>query len=164
MLKLNCAKIEDFEVIFEILEDNSKWLLSEGNNQWPNEWLQHQRPKIKESVSSGNYYYATINDKVSVVVELLYKPEEIWNFDNCKATYIHKLAVSREFSGREIGRSILTEIVKNELAKGTLSIRLDCVAANSRLRQYYEAFGFIYKGIKSNGEVDLALYEYQVQS
>jgi hypothetical protein len=39
------------------------------------------------------------------------------------------------------------------------TVRLDCIAANERLRNYYEDYGFRFVREENNGTVALALYE-----
>lgn len=163
-MKLYKAKKEDFQTVFKILEESSRWLLSKGNRQWPAEWIQRKKPEIEHAVASGLFSCVTINDEVVAVVELLSAPEKIWKYDDSKAMYIHKLAVSRKYAGKGVGKSLLEEIAKTEFSKGVKALRLDCVAENKGLRRYYESFGFIFKGIAFNGEIDLALFEYQAKS
>lgn len=161
-LKLYKASGEHFHLIFDILEENSNWLLSQGNNQWPSDWLQQQKNKIEASVSLGNFHYGKMENEMSLVVELLNEPEEIWHYNKENSLYIHKLAINRKFKGLGVGVAAVNEMIKMASYSNYKNIRLDCVAGNQWLCKFYESLGFKFICLEFNGQVDLALYEYSL--
>jgi len=80
------------------------------------------------------------------------------------AIYIHKLAIRREYANINLGREIINLIELRAIQQGVKSLRLDCVAHNNKLRQYYESCGFIFKTEVNSAEIVLALYEYKIDS
>ena len=60
------------------------------------------------------------------------------------ALYVHRMAVRRSASG--LGAAILGWAATVARQQGRAALRLACVAANGRLRAYYEAAGFVYRG------------------
>jgi len=159
---LQPASPDNFEKIYDILYENAQWLTSKNIVQWPLDWLESKRHEIKQSVELGLYYVVVDADKLVAAVEIKSAPEHIWNNDRSPALYIHKLAISRSYCGQQLGQKILKDIETMAIKKGINLLRLDCVAHNNKLRQYYESCKFTFKSVVDAGEVDLALYEYGI--
>jgi len=58
------------------------------------------------------------------------------------AKYLCRLAVDLAFRGRGLGREILRWLAADEASRGTRTLRLDVVAANPFLEDYYQAAGY----------------------
>ncbi len=163
-MNLRQASILEFDLVYNILYENAIWIQSKGVFQWPIDWLESIRPEIKASIDSGLFYVIELDRKLVATVELRSNPEEIWKNDQAKALYIHKLAICRKYSDKDLGREFLT-LIKSKAKDNNINyLRLDCVAHNHRLREYYESCEFELKGIVETTEVNLALYEHQIQS
>jgi ribosomal protein S18 acetylase RimI-like enzyme len=153
----------EFDSVYGILHENAMWLLSKGIVQWPLDWLKSIRAEIKESLDAELFYAVEIDNKLAAVFEIRSSPEEVWQNNQDEALYIHKLAIHREYSNRGLGRSIL-DLMKTKIRQENISfLRLDCIAHNHKLREYYESCGFNLKGIVDAGEVNLALYEHEIK-
>ena len=155
---------EEFEIVYDILHENALWLNRKNIIQWPLDWLETKQKEIQESIKFGMYYAVDINNEIAAIVELKSSPEEIWGNDRKLALYIHKLAIRRKFSNEKLGRTIINLIESRAVQDGVKYLRLDCVAHNDKLRQYYEASGFILKSEIDSGEILLALYECVIES
>ena len=157
------ANSEAFELIFEILHENAKWLETRNIVQWPLDWLDSKRDVIKDSIEQGSFYTFKIetetHSEVAAIVELKSDPEDIWEGDDCKALYIHKLAIRRKYENQGLGRQVLGLIKERAMQQNIKFLRLDCVAHNLALRQYYETNGFKLVVEVDTPEVVLALYE-----
>ncbi len=154
----------EFEVIFDILHENAKWLSRKNIIQWPLDWLQSKRQEVKSSIDFGAYYAIDIDDEIAAIVEIKTDPEEVWGNDCTLALYVHKLAIRRKYANQNLGCMILKLIEKDATQRGVKYLRLDCVAHNAKLRQYYESYGFMLKSVVNVSEVNLALYEFKVES
>jgi protein-tyrosine phosphatase len=75
------------------------------------------------------------------------------------AGYIHTMAVSPAFKGRQVGQQMLEWAIQHIRGRGKAIARLDCMSNNPRLRAYYESAGFLYRGDGVSGPYQLALYE-----
>lgn len=159
---LKQSELSDFENIFDILYENAKWLEERGIVQWPLAWLESKRTEIKSSVAQGDFYKIEIDNKIAAVVELKTIPEDIWASDESKAIYIHKLAIRRIHNSQGLGHKVLNLIKQDALRKNLSYLRLDCVAHNLALREYYEAKGFNLVEEVSTPEVVLALYQLEL--
>ena len=158
-MNIRKVKPNEFQDTFDILKENALWLESKNVFQWPLDWLETIRDEVEESVRLEKFQCAEINKEMAVVVELGGSPEETWGNDLAKAIYIHKLAIRRKFSSAGIGGAMIKAVVELAKVQGARYARLDCVASNTRLRKYYESFGFVLQGETHNGHVDVALYE-----
>ena len=165
-MDINLRKVSntEFDVVYGILHENATWLLSKGIIQWPLDWLESIRPEIKASINTELFYAVEINNEVAAVCEIKTAAEALWDNSKTAALYIHKLAIRRKYSDGGLGRNILDLIKSKARLKNIKYLRLDCVAHNDKLRAYYESCGFSLKGIVDTDEVNLALYEHQIQS
>jgi len=159
---LQPVSLDEFEKIYDILHENARWLTSRNIVQWPLDWLESQRQAIQQSVQSGGYSVIKIDNDIVAVVEIKSAPEAIWNNDTSPALYIHKLAISRTYTGQHLGKKIIHLIEMKALEQSIKLLRLDCVAHNTKLRQYYESCNFTCKNEIDVGEIVLALYEYEI--
>ncbi|MFJ9038505.1 GNAT family N-acetyltransferase [Streptomyces sp. NPDC102406] len=60
------------------------------------------------------------------------------------SVYVHRMAVCRRAAG--LGALMLDWASDAARLSGAATLRLDCVRANTRLRAYYEARGFVHRG------------------
>ena len=158
-MNLRQVKALEFEVVYDILYENAQWLLRKNIFQWPLDWLQSKKEAIKESINSGRYYAIDNNNEIVAVVEINSIPEGLWGNDLTSALYVHKLAIRRKVSNQNLGGKILKLIEEMAVQQGVKYLRLDCIACNAKLRQYYETYGFMLKLVVKVGDVDFALYE-----
>lgn len=162
-INLRQVRNTEFEAVYGILYENAIWLLSKDIIQWPLDWLESIRPEIKASIKAELFYAVEVDNDLAAVLEIRSAPEELWGNNQDEAHYIHKLAIQRKHSDSGLGRKILDLIKLKAQQKNIKFLRLDCVAHNDKLREYYESCGFNLKGIVDAGEIDLALYEYKIQ-
>ena len=158
------AKPAEFESVFCILRENARWLFAKGILQWPLDWLESIQSEIQSSIDSGLFYVADIDQKIAAVIELKSEPEELWENDESPCLYIHKIAISRQYSNKGLGLNMLDFSQSQAIEKNAKYLRLDCVAHNKQLRNYYESYGFNLKGVVESGKINFALYEYKIQS
>ena len=85
--------------------------------------------------------------------------EALWGFDTQPALYLHKLAIRHDLSTKGLGAELLRFGLNQAQSENLDYVRLDCVASNRALRDYYERHGFRLARVENNGEVDLALYQ-----
>jgi ribosomal protein S18 acetylase RimI-like enzyme len=163
-VNLRSVTQDEFEIVYDVLHENALWLLRKDIIQWPLDWLETKQQEIQEHVELGMYYAVEIDNEIAAIVEIRTSPEDIWENDKILALYIHKLAIRRKFSNENLGRKVINLIESKAVLNGVKFLRLDCVAHNDKLRQYYEANGFSLKTEVYSGEICLALYECKVES
>jgi len=160
-VNIRLATPAEFETIYDILYENAVWLSRKNIIQWPIDWLQSKRQEIQNSIEFGTYHAIDIDNEIAAIVEIKSAPEDIWANDNVLALYIHKLAIRRQYANKSLGREIINLIKARAIQQGIKYLRLDCVAHNDKLRQYYESCGFTFTTEVASGEITLALYEYK---
>lgn len=163
-MKLKQVSLIEFESIFDILHENALWLASRDIFQWPLDWLEGKRDEIQSSVEQGLFYSVAIGADIAAVVEITPIADELWKNDESAALYVHKLAIRRKYSGQSVGRKIIALIEEKAIQQGINYLRLDCVAHNLKLREYYESCLFQFKGEVNLGEINLALFEYEISA
>ncbi len=164
-MKLYLQKVEkqDAVEVISILRKSAEWMLSKGIVQRPLDWLDSIESELILSVKSGNFYFPIYHGEPVGVVEVLTAPEKIWKYDSSPSIYLHKLAIKRENAGSGVGVSVIKLLTSWASKNKKRYVRLDCVASNIKLRNYYESNDFKLKGIESNELVELALYEKQTK-
>jgi len=150
--------------IYELLYKTAVWLKDKCPQQWPINWLESKKEQIFRSIQNGNFYVATQDGHLAAVMEVSYKPEAIWRFDDTPAIYIHKLAVSQTFQHLGVGAMMLSEAERMAKQQGNALIRLDCVQVNPFLKQFYLSQSFIPVGQAIDDGEAVLLFEKEVLS
>ncbi|NRA61137.1 MAG: GNAT family N-acetyltransferase [Psychrobium sp.] len=151
-----------FELVFDIFLENARWLASKYIWQWPLDWLEDKRLEIKDAIDSGHYFSVDFGGELAGIVEIQSKPEELWNNDGKPLLYTHKLAIRRQYADQHLGRQIMSLIEARATQQGIKYLRLDCVAHNAKLRQYYESNGYKLVDEVKASEMNFALYQYEI--
>ena len=127
-------------IILEILQDTQKWLRAKGINQWT---LPFTLDWVNECIQKQQFFVATIDDEIVGTVQLTKTDDSMWGETTKEAFYIHSLAVRRRWQGHQIGGRLLCWIEAFAIQNNRRYLRLDCMAENSTLCQYYEQLGFV---------------------
>jgi ribosomal protein S18 acetylase RimI-like enzyme len=90
---------------------------------------------------------------------LQWSDEETWGDVPDDAGYVHGLAIRRDFAVRGLGREVLRRAENLAVASGKKYLRLDCMAENNALNEYYERAGFGYRGRVPVRGLEVSLYE-----
>jgi len=157
-LKIVQADSSQSENILQVILEATQWLRSQGIDQWQVPW---DLPWIEWRISLGDFYCAFLEDEDSMaaVVRLLWSDEDMWVSDDVQAGYVHSLAVRPKFAGRGIGRQVLRWAEEMCRLNGRDVLRLDCIAHNSRLHEYYRRQGFSECGEKVFGDYHGRLFQ-----
>jgi len=135
--------VADLDTFLDILDEATQWLASRGIDQWQGGF---SRARGTLAISRGEMYLASIDGKAAGILLLQTSDEAIWGPDQRDALYVHALAVHRAFAGRGVGVALLRWAEEQVVACGRRWLRLDCMAANSALRHYYQEAGFTLRG------------------
>jgi ribosomal protein S18 acetylase RimI-like enzyme len=143
-LLIRRARFEEASSILSLWQMSARWLNSKGIYQWRPEYFNLE--KVNKFMNDGfDVYLAELDNEIVGTYIITWSDPLIWEeLDNLNAGYIHKFAVHREFQGLGIGSFLLKSAEEQIKAKGKTLIRLDCMADNLRLNQYYMDHGFNY--------------------
>lgn len=123
-----------------MLDEAAAWLQAKGVDQWP---ARFEMSWITGAIRRRETRLVLVGGVVAATVTLD-RADALWGDLPGAAGYVHRLAVRRWASG--LGGVVLDWAVDSVRDKGGEALRLDCVATNARLREYYETVGFEHRG------------------
>ncbi|MER6944733.1 GNAT family N-acetyltransferase [Nonomuraea sp. NPDC000554] len=151
-LTLRRAEAADLEGVLTLLADTAEWLYSRGVRQWPRGGFGPERiePLIEERVLfllDDELSFLSPDEPTPPVATIAidgHADPEFWTpaDDPAAGLYVHKLAVSRAWSGSGLGEALLDWAGAMAYGSGLTWLRLDCAKANPRLQGYYRHCGF----------------------
>jgi GNAT superfamily N-acetyltransferase len=128
--------------VLGLLDEAAAWLAGRGVVQWPASF----RPEwVEPAVADGRVWLAEAGG-VAVGTFRLDWADPMWTDlpAHDEAGYLHRFAVARSRAG--LGAALLERADEEVRRRGRHLLRLDCMADNPRLREYYEAAGFAHRG------------------
>ena len=146
MYKIELAKEENLEEFHNIIIYRCKWLEEKKINQWhPTSYpVRYNINYFREHI---NNLYIIKDDKELLGGFLLKDADErYWSDSNdVNAYYIHHLATKPGVKG--LGRLLILFAINKSKQDKKEYLRLDCVAHNKKLNEYYQELGFKYSGV-----------------
>ncbi|MFC6464457.1 GNAT family N-acetyltransferase [Marinilactibacillus sp. GCM10026970] len=167
-LKSVIATSSDYEKVFNTLLDTAKWLNKKGSNQWGDLLLGNDVHRTDRAILNQNVYMAYSKDIYLGIFILLETQSswdaELWGEDSeGRVTYLHRVALAKEAHGSGNGKLLMRIAMNRAIRNGNRMIRLDCVADNHYLNQFYKDAGFTLvetdKKVSSNSHSKFNLYE-----
>jgi GNAT superfamily N-acetyltransferase len=148
---------DDGPVIVGILEGAQRWLATKGIGQWV---LPFSAEWIDPKIAAGEFWVVRLRGEPVAVFRLLWSDPFFWGErDDGSAAYVHTLAVRRDHAGQGIGSWVLGWVEDRARAEGRRLLRLDCMADNRALCEYYERAGFVALGSAEVGHATMKLIE-----
>lgn len=143
------ANPEDYEKIREMLIGTAEWLKEKGSTQWKgllNGKDVHDTPK---AIERGEVYLAEIDKKPAGMFVLWDEQSEwdkgLWGKDSSKDHYyLHRITVARSFHGMGLGIDLVKAAIEIARKENKKQLRLDCIATNNFLNQFYPSCGFTF--------------------
>lgn len=159
LLEITQATVTDLALVMAILGEAAARLCARGIQQWaspppPGLWR-----LIERELVAGHVYLAKADKGAHAIGLFRLRWEDTYWSTAEAAGYVHSLALCNAACGYGIGEQLLQWIAAYLRVQQCCYLRLDCIAANERLRRYYEAQGFVYCGQVVDGDYTLALYE-----
>ncbi len=141
-IKITGARPKELEVVVSIFEEAGQWLQARGIDQWPSQVPERMRAHLAQQITRGEIYLAWLHRQPVGTLTLQWSDPHIWGEQLPDAGYVHGLAIRRAVAGRGIGRRMLDWAATQVIAANRPYLRLDCLATNQELCQYYERAGF----------------------
>jgi ribosomal protein S18 acetylase RimI-like enzyme len=142
------ARIAHVNPILWLFEQGRKWHAEIEVDQWPT----FELARVLDDIKNERLFVLLRGQLVVGSVTISDTDSLIWN-DETLALYIHRLVVSRDLKGQDLGKRIIDQIEAIAVDRGRQVLRLDCWASNERLKAYYMRMGFTKLGNVSFGEV-----------
>ena len=102
--------------------------------------------RIAVLIEGGEMYLAVLDGQPVGTFALQWSDRETWGDVPDDAGYVHGLAIRRDFAGTGLGREMLRRAEQMVSLAERTYLRLDCVADNEALNEYYRRAGFVYRG------------------
>ena len=158
-------QIQDLNLVLELFKTAAEKIAKKNVDHWQY-WKNPPEEKIrwvKNGIENDEFYFINdLNNYNIGMVRILSEDELYWGKQNIKAKYVHSLVIKEEFNGKGIGKIVLDEVEKNAKENGCVYLRLDAVAKNTKLCEYYENLGFIKVGIKEMPQSINNLYQKKI--
>lgn len=168
-LRIIPAQSEDVVRYIDLLEEVADWLGQRGINQWRPGSFRLSADYYAESIRQGEVQLAFCGEALVGTLRLLLRESIVWpEIAEDDAVYVYNLAVRRKWANQQLGNRLLEWACHRALALGRRCVRLDCIAENAFLRNYYTQAGFMDRGeIDSQfpapiGTLRLRRYEKQI--
>jgi len=164
MLEITKATIPDLMHAMAILDEAAVRLQTRGIQQWSSPPPPGLCRLMASEIDAGHLYLVKADNGARTIGLFRLRGEDAyWSTtgeDGAQpAGYVHSLALCNDACGYGIGQPMLRWIGDYLREHQCRYLRLDCMAFNARLRQYYEAQGFVYCGQIVDGDYILALYQ-----
>ncbi len=154
------ARPEELPLVMEILAEAAAVLKEKGIDQWPSPPNEHWQRRMAEAIQREEVYTFGIVKNRFAIARFTWR-DPYWPDDDL-AGYVHSMAVRPAMQGQKVGSLILFWAMIKAKQAGKQFLRLDCLAENGRLRQYYEDQGFHFRRLVTDRDYQGALYEKEV--
>lgn len=155
-MELRQVQLEDENTVQFLLQEVAEWLKSIGSSQW-NEILKGEdKHELSKAVERGevNFFHNQKNELIGMVAawetpsdwdKLLWKK----NGFSENSYYIHRVIIRPQYRRMHYGDQLLATL-KSFFESKASELRLDCLASNTQLTNFYSKNGFTDKGIQEN--------------
>jgi len=152
----------DADAIIETLIEAAKWVEElDGTIMWVEGEFEEAR--VRAEVRAGMFVVAEVDGRMAGTIRFQLEDRLFWpDLDGRDSAFVHRLAVRRAFAGQGVSKALLESTVDRARALGKRYLRLDCDAERSRLRAFYEGFGFRLHSYRQVGSYYVSRYELQI--
>jgi GNAT superfamily N-acetyltransferase len=163
-LAIRRATPADAGAVHALLAAAGRALAAQGFRNWEAPYpLDH----LLRATADGALHVAHADDalvgtymlRAAPVVAYLPSP---WVDDAAPARYLNRMAVAPAWQGRGIGGRLLAHVEEQARGAGARVVRCDVLAANRRLRDFYERAGYRACGKRTHSRWDFVCMEREV--
>jgi len=160
-LILQPAGPDDLEIVLAILDDAAVRLNARGIRQWSSPSPEGLRNLMEREIHRQHVYLARTTEDGRAVgtVRFEWTNPPLWRGYPGDAGYVYSLAIGSDMAGLGIGALILEWAREHIRSRDKRFFRLDCVATNLKMREYYEKLSFALRGTATHQGYQAALYE-----
>ena len=156
------ATSADANAIVHTLAEAARWVEElDGTIMWVEGELEDER--VRAEAGAGMFVVAEVDGRVAGAMRFQLEDRLFWpDLDDAESAFVHRLAVRRAFAGHGISTALLEWAVDRARALNKRYLRLDCDEERSRLRAFYERFGFRLHSYRQVGSYYVSRYELQI--
>ena len=158
MISIRQAIPADAPIVEEMLLEAARWVDALGVVMWEEGELDSAR--IAREVSEGQFVIAFVDAVAAGAIRFQLVDRLFWpDLTDDHSAFVHRLVVRRAFKGQGVSLALLDWAVQHARSLGKRSLRLDCDAQRTKLRELYERFGFRLDSYRQVGSYYVARYE-----
>ncbi|WP_226537325.1 GNAT family N-acetyltransferase [Fictibacillus halophilus] len=148
------ATVLESDKVISLLKDIAQWMRDKAIQQWSYLLEGGDDEEIHQAIVDQHTYIVLADSEIIATFTLSPDQSEwdqhIFGIDiTHDSLYLHRLAVKPEYMNLGVGKNLLKWIKENHHSNKTY-LKLDCVAGNARLNQFYRENGFEYVGETDN--------------
>ncbi len=153
------GNIDDF---FLVLYEVIAWGAETNKNVWKRDEI--DREKLVNAVGSDAFIVLKNGTENVAGMILQWSDPIFWPFAKpYESGYIHKLCVSRKYSGMNISSNMINYAIEQCKCKHVKYLRLDTGADMTKVRNIYERSGFVLMDYLEKNGKKYCLYEFQIK-
>jgi ribosomal protein S18 acetylase RimI-like enzyme len=142
--------------VTQLLVLTAEWLQSKGSNQWSSLLRGDDYHDTAGAIRRGDVFVFHQGEVLAGMVILLQRPSQwdvkLWGEEGHEtAVYLHRLSINRQFGGTGLGAKMMRWAESGIRFPGKDRIRLDCIADNPLLNEFYRGLGYEWKGSAPGG-------------
>jgi ribosomal protein S18 acetylase RimI-like enzyme len=161
LIELSRADSGDLEKVLNLWLEAAHWIQSKGIDQWRPDSFTIE--SVDKQFAENELFIAMHQDKLIGCFSIQWQDKFFWKEqENNQSGYVHRLAISRSYSGKGLGKLLLDWAGQHIKANGKTYIRLDCMTDNESLNNYYKGLGFQSRGRSDGDNWSANLYERDV--
>ncbi|HSV68433.1 MAG TPA: GNAT family N-acetyltransferase [Mycobacteriales bacterium] len=141
-LTIRPARAGEAHEVVRLWNAAAAWLASRGIDQWQ---YPPRLDRIAGSIERGECYLAEQDGRIIGTVTVdSYADPDFWqpNDEPENALYVHRMAITRDAAGQEVGTALLDWAADLAAKAGKKWLRLDAWRTNTGLHRYYAERGF----------------------
>ncbi len=127
--RLSPANGVDLGRVIGLVEEAAAWLRAKGTDQWARPWPSRgeRDERIRADILARKTWIAWDGDIAAATITVEDRPDEILrrDWDEARATYVHRLVVSRNYAGISLGAALLNWAGRRAAAEGAVWVRID---------------------------------------
>ncbi|WP_170923061.1 hypothetical protein A5821_003192 [Enterococcus sp. 7F3_DIV0205] len=157
-MKLEQAKITDAKTAIGLLKESAQWLKETGSDQWSDVLQGEDKHDLADAVGKGEVYFFYNSKNELVGMAAAWKVPTEWDkmlwqefgFDQT-ACYLHRVIIRPLYRRNAYGKELLNAL-KQRFSGEVSELRLDCLASNQKLVQFYRSNEFINVGSSTDSK------------
>ena len=141
-LEVVAASPNDIDIVLTILDEAAAWIIDQ---KLPHVWVPggFSRETYLEQISRGEVYIGLVDGRPVGTFVLQWSDVFWWGEQPADSGYVHKLAIKPAYAGQGVGRQMLAWAEGRAKSTGRKLLRLNCMAEDRKIREYYENAGFV---------------------
>jgi ribosomal protein S18 acetylase RimI-like enzyme len=143
-IKIRQTNADEVAKVLALFEESALILREKGTTQWQH-WINPTPAlinRVQKGVAEKDYFFVEKSRQLAGMFRLMNSDEEYWGVQTEAAVYLHSFLTRPAFKGQNIGSTVLKSLEIQVRERGIRYFRLDCIADNVALCNYYENQGF----------------------